>query len=269
MSAARPAGGRVPGRRTAAPACPETEAARRVGRFLGRAAQALRWRAAERVAWEAQAQAALGEPGRPAAALARRVDALAKKLARTADAREARRAAALLRLRAASGRAAAAPELLGALVEALGPALPFDQATAFLYDTDGGSLAPAVIAGAHVDLIPEVAFDHGAGFSSWVAKTRRPVLVSTCREDPELAGPPRPACFLSVPLLADGELCGVLNLAHRRPGAFTGADRDFVVLAGALVAVGLNRLLRPPAAPATAADAPAPAWPGAALPAPA
>jgi hypothetical protein len=66
--------------------------------------------------------------------------------------------------------------------------------------------------------------------------------------------------------LAEGELCGVLNLAHRRPGAFTGADRDFVVLAGAMAAVGLNRLLRPSTAPPVAGEPRTATWVGAPLP---
>jgi GAF domain-containing protein len=256
VTAPRKGSGRPAARQPALPASPDAEAARRVGRFLARAAQAQRWNAAERADWETRAQAALGGTAAQAAKLARQVEALAKRLARTADVREARRAAALLWVRAERGRAAAPADLLAALVATLGKALAFDQATAFVYDARSGSLSPAAVEGAHVDLIPDVAFDHGAGFSSWVAKTRRPVLVSTCREDPELAASTRPACFLSVPLLAEGELCGVLNLAHRRPGAFTGADRDFVVLAGALAAVGLSRLLRPPVALAAAGDAP-------------
>lgn len=239
---------RVPRSRPEAGA--DAETARRLTRFLARASAALGWKAAERSEWESRGRAALANPGPPTARLARQLEALGKRLPRAADGREARRVAALLHVRARRARASAPAEMLAGLLAALAKALCFDQATAFVAEGVAGRLVPAVVEGGHVDLIPDVAFDHGAGFSSWVAKTRRPVLVSTCREDPELEGPPRPACFLSVPLVAEDELVGVLNLAHCRPGAFTRADRDFVVVAGGLAAVGLARLRPPLEAPA-------------------
>jgi GAF domain-containing protein len=143
--------------------------------------------------------------------------------------------------------------VLDALLGALRKAVAFEQATAFVCTAGDGRLSPLVVEGAHVDLIPDIAFDHGAGFSSWVAKSRRPVLLSTDREEFDAAGEGRPGSFLSVPLLAEDELVGVLNLAHSRPGAFTGADRDFVVLAGRLAAAALRRLRQAPAAPAAGA----------------
>src|SRR5262249_57351087 len=130
-------------------------------------------------------------------------------------------------------------ELLAEMVEALRPAVPFEGATGFVFEND--RLSPVVVAGSHVDLIPDIHFDCGAGFSSWVAKTRRPVLLSAFREDPIGVPVERPASFLSVPLLIEDDLVAVLNFAHRRPGTFTAADRDLVLLAGRIAAPALAR----------------------------
>jgi GAF domain-containing protein len=171
-------------------------------------------------------------------ALASRLEKRAKS-APTASARASRRLAALLHVRA-HAETAAQGALLQALA-ALRDALGYERATAFFFDARTDRLVPAAIAGGHVDLIPDIVFDHGEGFSSWVAKTRRPVLLSAFREEPDMPLTDRPASFLSVPVQEGASFLGVLNFAHRAPGAFTTADRDLAVLAGRLVAAGVER----------------------------
>jgi diguanylate cyclase (GGDEF)-like protein len=129
-------------------------------------------------------------------------------------------------------------------LELLQKSVRFENATFFLYDRRTETLVPKATTGAHVDLIPEVQFDLGQGLSSWVARSRRPVLLSELRGDEESESPGlRPGSFLSVPLIVARDLVGVLNVGHQRPGAFTEADRDLLSSAGAILASTLSRQL--------------------------
>jgi diguanylate cyclase (GGDEF)-like protein len=142
--------------------------------------------------------------------------------------------------RDASGMDDALTRALAALRRSVG----YENATFFLYDRETETLLPAATTGAHVDLIPEVQFDLGQGLSSWVARSRRPVLLSSLRGDEESEVPgTRPGSFLSVPLIVSQDLVGVLNVGHSRPGAFTEADRDLLSSAGAILASTLSRQL--------------------------
>src|SRR5262245_8655589 len=218
----------------------EIELAKRLERVAARAAEELRWKAAERTKrlerWSTLLAAGPAKAGKLAEDLAR----VAEKLKRPAGAREAHRLAALAAIRALAQGPREIRELLAGMVEALKSAVPFEGATAFVFEKSAARLTPVVVAGSHVDLIPDIHFDCGAGFSSWVAKTRRPVLLSSFREDPIGIPVERPASFLSVPLLVEDDLVAVLNFAHRRPGTFTIADRDLVLLAGRIAAPALT-----------------------------
>lgn len=220
---------------------PEAELERRLTRWVGRAAPELGWKARERTRWQAKLETAASAGHERARVAARQLERLASRFGSLAGARETRRAAALLRVRGESARSMGATEALRLVLSALREVVPFELATGFRYDAVGGRLVPEVVEGSHVDLIPDIAFDFGAGFSSWVAKARRAVLLSTFREPDDNAVSTRPASFLSVPFLAEEKLFAVLNLAHRQPGAFSAGDRDLVVLAGALAAAALGR----------------------------
>jgi len=133
-------------------------------------------------------------------------------------------------------------EALTRALDLLQRAVRFESATFFLYDRASESLLPRATWGAHVDLIPEVQFDLGQGLSSWIARSRRPVLLSELRGDENSEEPgTRPGSFLSVPLVVAQDLVGVLNVGHARPGAFTEADRDLLSSAGAILASTLSR----------------------------
>jgi diguanylate cyclase (GGDEF)-like protein len=137
---------------------------------------------------------------------------------------------------------ASSTDALTRALTALQGAIKFESATCFLYDAETAQLKPVVTAGRHVDLIPDVQFDLGQGLSSWIARARRPVLLSGLKnegDDPEL--PRRPGSFLSVPLVVSRELVGVVNLGHSRPDAFTEGDRDLVAAAACVLSAVLSR----------------------------
>jgi diguanylate cyclase (GGDEF)-like protein len=98
-------------------------------------------------------------------------------------------------------------------------AVPYENATLFVVDRDSGTLVEAATLGERIDLIGHVRFDRGTGFSSWVAQARKPVLLNDLHREGGSEAP-TVRSFLSVPVLVQGDLVGVVNLSHSRPGAF-------------------------------------------------
>ncbi len=97
-------------------------------------------------------------------------------------------------------------------------------ASLFIYDRETGSLVEAASVGRRVELIEGIPFDMGTGFSAWVAKERRSVLL------PELRGARPDGCrsFISTPLVARDELIGVMNLGHEEPNGLTAEHAGFL-----------------------------------------
>jgi diguanylate cyclase (GGDEF)-like protein len=98
-------------------------------------------------------------------------------------------------------------------------AIPFENATLFVINRESQALEEAVSVGGRVDLIGHVNFDRGKGFSSWVAQQRKPVLLNDLHRE---EGPDAVSLrsFLSVPILVQSEVIGVVNMCHSKPGAF-------------------------------------------------
>lgn len=103
------------------------------------------------------------------------------------------------------------------------------SASLFIFDEQSGKLVEVATVGARVELIESIDFDMGAGFSAWVAKHRRSVLI------PNLRGENREEfrSFGSIPLVSGDTLIGVMNFGHREPNALTERDIQFLeIVAG-------------------------------------
>ncbi len=111
-------------------------------------------------------------------------------------------------------------KLFDRLLEQVRRAIPYEDATLFLVNRSEQSLTEAARKGQAVDLIGGVKFDFGFGFSSWVAKQQKPILLSELHRGKRVEGP-EVGSFLSVPLIVQGELIGVLNMSHPRQKSFT------------------------------------------------
>ncbi len=107
----------------------------------------------------------------------------------------------------------------------------------FIYAEDEDSLEEVATVGSRVDLIESIHFDMGKGFSAWVAKQRRSVLIPNLREGRE--GGFR--SFISTPLLAADRLIGVLNLGHEEPDTFTERHMEFLDIVAAQLAHTIER----------------------------
>lgn len=110
-------------------------------------------------------------------------------------------------------------KLFGRLLELAEQAIPFQHATLFLVDREVQELSVAASKGEVVDLIGGVKFDFGFGFSSWVAKQKKPILLTELNRGRRSTGV-QVGSFLSVPLIVQGELIGVLNMSHSGTKAF-------------------------------------------------
>lgn len=123
-------------------------------------------------------------------------------------------------------------------------AIPFENATLFLVNRESQALEEVVSVGGRVDLIGHVRFDRGRGFSSWVAQQMKPVVLNDLHRE----GGPDAVClrsFLSVPILVQSEVIGVLNMSHSRPGAFDEETAGrLALMAMPISSVAIRTLLR-------------------------
>lgn len=122
--------------------------------------------------------------------------------------------------------------------------VPFENATLFLWNRESQGLDEVVSVGERVDLIGHVRFGRGAGFSSWVAQQRRPVLLNDLHRE---GGPDAVSLrsFLSVPILVANDVVGVINMSHSRPSAFEEETVGRVgLLAMPIAALAMKMVLR-------------------------
>ncbi len=133
-------------------------------------------------------------------------------------------------------------EAFKALLASIRGAIPYENATLFLMDKTDGNLVPALTVGETIDLIPDVKFDRGLGFSGWVAKEKKPVLLRGLRAD--RTGVSREVTsFLAIPLVVQTELIGVINLSHSKPGAFDDDDLRLLTLISGQAAPAIHKHL--------------------------
>jgi diguanylate cyclase (GGDEF)-like protein len=131
-------------------------------------------------------------------------------------------------------------ELFDKSLTILRKAVNYESATIFLLDREEDRLEPVLAKGGHVDLIGGVRFDMGQGLSAWVAKKKKPILITELARPPK-AGEPLVSSFLSMPLVVQGEMIGVINLSHSKPRAFDEENLRILGLVGGVLASALER----------------------------
>ena len=124
------------------------------------------------------------------------------------------------------------------MLNLIGKAVECSQASLFLLDKRKNQMQEVASVGRKVDLIDFVRFDKGNGFSAWVAKEKRPILLSNLHRK-RSGGATK--SFVAIPLVLNGEIFGVMNLSHIRPQAFEPEDVEFLNLISVPVALSLER----------------------------
>ncbi|OGF98608.1 MAG: hypothetical protein A2Z86_01035 [Candidatus Glassbacteria bacterium GWA2_58_10] len=118
----------------------------------------------------------------------------------------------------------------------------FEFAALFIYDERLKKLNLVADKGHAVDLIQPVSFDMGNGLSAWVAKQKRPILLSELhRGKSEDKTPVR--SFLSIPLLLGDRVIGVMNFGHTRAGSFNRHNLQVLTIAAGQLSVIIERTL--------------------------
>ncbi len=133
-------------------------------------------------------------------------------------------------------------KVLDQILDLIGQGIPYENGTLFTHNRERSELVVASVRGQHVDLIGGVHFDLGYGFSSWVAKQKKPILLNDLHPVSR-EGRPEIGSFLSVPLVVQGELIGVINLSHSANQAFTEEHLRLLTLMAAQAAAILQRVL--------------------------
>lgn len=111
-----------------------------------------------------------------------------------------------------------------------------------LLDDGGETLQVAAQVGMDLGLVARVRVRVGQGVAGWVAAHKRPLLVRAADDAPGLkrVGPHtyNSDSFVSVPVMSDGALSGVLNLSNKADGErFDESDLELAMIAATLVAL--------------------------------
>jgi len=128
------------------------------------------------------------------------------------------------------------------VLELLEELVDFEFAALFIYSDELEKLNLVASKGHAVDLIQPVSFDMGNGLSAWVAKQKRPILLSELHRG-KILGKNPVRSFLSIPLLLGDKIIGVMNFGHIRAGSFTKHNLQVLTIAAGQLSVIIERSL--------------------------
>ena len=132
-------------------------------------------------------------------------------------------------------------ERLHDLIESLTSAFDANYGHVVLADEDAGVLRFRASSGIDIEELTGMAVEPGTGIIGKVFQNGQPLLSRDVTEDPDyVEGYPNVRSELAVPIEAEGEIMGVLNLESDRPGAF---DPDDLRMAG-IIASQTGAILR-------------------------
>ena len=118
----------------------------------------------------------------------------------------------------------------------------FDNATLFIIDRNTGKLAEVARYGERVDLIGNFDFELGNGFSAWVAKNGKPILLPRINSRNSQSDSVVHS-FLSVPLIYHREIKGIINLSHSRENSFSPEHLKILTLIGSQMAKTIESVI--------------------------
>ena len=124
------------------------------------------------------------------------------------------------------------------MLNLIGKAVEFSRASLFIMNQNDRQMEEVASIGKKVDLIDSIRFDAGLGLSAWVAKEKRPILLSDLQRK---KGGDGIKSFLTIPCLLNGELFGVMNFGHIQAYAFEPEDVRILTLAALPITLNLER----------------------------
>lgn len=126
--------------------------------------------------------------------------------------------------------------LLDEVIDRAQGLIGFDHCAFMLYDPATRTLSVERLRGYgdRADDLRRLSLAKGEGLSGVAAAEGRPVRVGDVREDDRyVEGLPSARSNLAVPMMAGGELAGVINAESERPHAFTEAHEQLLTVLGA------------------------------------
>jgi phosphoserine phosphatase RsbU/P len=134
---------------------------------------------------------------------------------------------------------------LDVLVERVKGAFGADTAAVLLLERDSGLLTATAASGLEEEVRQGVRIPVGRGFAGRVAAGRRPVIIDNVTErnviNPILLDR-GVRSLIGAPLIADGEVIGVLHVGTLTPRKFTSHDADLLQLAADRAALAVRSL---------------------------
>lgn len=113
--------------------------------------------------------------------------------------------------------------------------IPFERSSLFLHDSRTEQLELVANIGGAINLLDVFHFQKGQGLSGWTAHIQRPVILGNLNKSkPE--NEPAIRSFMSVPLLLDNDLIGVLNCGHDARGKYKNNDLMKLQIIGSQIA---------------------------------
>lgn len=106
-----------------------------------------------------------------------------------------------------------------ACLQELAKKVAFEVAAVYAYSERQKNLCKIADYGGGVNFIERIRFDHGYGLSAWVAQKQKPVYLPDIHRGSRHGYSPIRS-YLSLPILIEDELAGVINFAHVKPHAF-------------------------------------------------
>jgi len=120
-----------------------------------------------------------------------------------------------------------------------------ERCSLMLFDPPSDSLRIAAFRGIEPSVARNVRVRLGDGISGWVARNRKPLFIRGRNEDGPVVHTDQDAynsdSYISVPLVYNGTMFGVLNLSNKRNGeVFDDLDLDRAVLTGSVLGMTLG-----------------------------
>lgn len=136
-------------------------------------------------------------------------------------------------------------ELAQAVLQSISTALNAEGGTIFKRKPDG-SLYPLASYGVPIEKLRHMSFDSEKGVVGWVVKHSQPVKVDSTQNDRRFGGFAdavtgfKTQTILASPILAKGEIIGVIEFVNRQGGPFTLPDLELISMVGREVGIAFE-----------------------------
>src|SRR5579862_4748522 len=112
--------------------------------------------------------------------------------------------------------------LLVRIADAVGELIPLDTLTIYAADEPNQALKPVLVRDVYAEEIMKATISFGEGITGWATRHREAVLSNQAHLDPRVGTVPgtplEPESLICVPLIARGQIKGVLNVYREGDG---------------------------------------------------